>query len=178
MPARTSPASPTTWAAASMFAAFVLGVLVTAAATRLLAPTAWRDPPARALANRPGVVAGIVLNNLVVAVAPAYGAWLAARYRAGGRPRVAAVVLALPSAVLVRAVATIGFVGGLDPGWLLSAARWWTLELAALAVSAATGWHIWRGPCLGDDAARRLRGAAALIVGLLASAAFIEVWSA
>jgi hypothetical protein len=176
--ARAAWALPTFPLAGPWLAALVLGVLVTAAATRLLAPAGWRDPPTRALPNRPDVVAGILLNNIVVAVAPAYGAWLAARHRARGRRWIAAAVLALPAAVLVRAVAVIGFVGGLDPGWLVSAARWWTLELAALAVSTAAGWRVWRGPSWGEDAARRLRAVTVLILGLLLAGAVIEVWSA
>ena len=81
--------------------------------------------------------------------------------------------------MVARSVVTIGAVGGADPGWLADAARWWLLELAALATAGWTGLWLVRHPerreRLGPAAARR---ALAVVVGALAAGAAVEVQTA
>jgi hypothetical protein len=160
------------------WAALTLCVVVSAAAAALLAP-GWLDGRTRLLPDRPLLMLDIFTNNLLVALLPLIGGWLAAGHLIAGRRRVAFVFVLIPGLVVVRSVVTIGAVGGADPAWLLDAARWWLLELGALATASTTGLWFARHPDLrerhGPFAARR---ALAVMVGTLAAGAGVEVLTA
>jgi hypothetical protein len=167
------------WTALTLaWAALVLAVVVTAAAAAVAAP-GWLDGPTRPLPDRPLLMLDIFFNNLLLALLPLVGGWLAAGHLLAGRRRVAFVFVLLPAVVVARSVVTIGAVGGADPGWLADAARWWLLELAALAAAGRTGLWLARHPDLrerlGRAAARR---ALAVVVTTLPAAAAVEVLSA
>ena len=122
-------AAPPSWVElARAWAALALAVLVSAAATALLAP-GWLDGPTRSLPDRPLLMLDIFFNNLLLALLPLIGGWLAAGHLLAGRRRLAWLFVLLPAVVVARSVVTIGAVGGADPGWLADAARWWLLEL-------------------------------------------------
>jgi hypothetical protein len=167
------------WAAlAAAWAALVLAVLLTAAAAALVAP-GWLDGPTRPLPNRALLMLDIFFGNLLLALLPLIGGWLAAGHLLAGRRRLAWLFMLLPAVVVARSVVTIGAVGGADPSWLADAARWWLLELAALAAAGWTGLWLARHPRLrerlGPAAARR---ALAVVVTTLAAGASVEVLSA
>jgi hypothetical protein len=167
------------WAALAVaWAALALAVLVSAAAAALLAP-GWLDGPTRPLPDRPLLMLDIFFNNLLLALLPLIGGWLAAGHLLAGRRWLAPLFMLLPTVVVARSVVTIGAVGGADPGWLADAARWWLLELAALAAAGWTGLWLVRHPelreRLGPAAARR---ALAIVVPALASGAAVEVLTA
>jgi hypothetical protein len=167
------------WRALTLaWAALVLAVVVTAAAAVVAAP-GWLDGPTRPLPDRPLLMLDIFFNNLLLALLPLVGGWLAAGKLLAGRRRLAWLFVLLPGAVVARSVVTIGAVGGADPGWLADAARWWLLELAALAAAGWTGLWLARHPHLrerlGPAAARR---ALAVVVTTLAAGAAVEVLSA
>jgi hypothetical protein len=167
------------WAAlAAAWAALVLAVLLTAVAAALAAP-GWLDGPTRPLPDRPLLMLDIFFNNLLLALLPLVGGWLAAGQRLAGHPRLAWLFVLPPALIVGRSVVTIGAVGGADPGWLADAARWWLLELAALAAATSTGVWLVRHPQLrdrlGPAAARR---ALTLVVTTLAAGAAVEVLTA
>ncbi len=171
---------PPSWGELTMtWALFVALVLAVAGAVHLAARGWLGDAGERELPDRPLLVLDIFVNNLLLALLPLFGGWLAAGHlRAGHRP-VAAVFLLLPAVVLARSLATIGAVGGADPGWLADAARWWLLEVAALAVAARTGHWLARHPQLREECGpMAVRRALALVVGALGVAACVEVLSA
>jgi hypothetical protein len=162
--ARVDTASPSWPELVRAWATLALAVLATAAATALLAP-GWLDGQARPLPDRPLLMVDIFFNNLLLALLPLVGGGLA--------------VGLLPALVVARSVVTIGAVGGADPGWLADAARWWLLELAALAAAGWTGlWLVChpelRGR-LGPAAARR---ALAVVLVALEGGAAVEVLTA
>jgi hypothetical protein len=167
------------WAALTVaWAALALAELIAAAAAALLAP-GWLDGPTRPLPDRPLLMLDIFFNNLLLALLPLVGGWLAAGHLLAGRRRLAWLFVLLPALVVARSVVTIGAVGGADPGWLLDAARWWLLELAALAAAGWTGMWLMRHPelreRLGPAAARR---ALAVVVPTLVAGAGVEVLTA
>ena len=158
---------------------FVALVLAVAAVVHLAAAGWLGDADERELPDRPLLVLDIFVNNLLLALLPLIGGWLVAGHLSAGRQLVAAVFLLLPAVVLVRSLVTIGAVGGADPGWLADAARWWVLEVAALAVAAHTGIWLARHPQLrAEYGPPALRRALALVVAALAVAACVEVLSA
>jgi len=158
--------------------AFVAVVLLVAGVVRLAAP-AWLGDGERELPDTPLLMLDIFVNNLLLALVPLLGGWLAAGHRLAGRPAVAALFLLLAGLVVARSLVTIGAVGGADPAWLADAARWWLLELSALASAAGTGGWLARNPRLrerhGPEAIRR---ALVVIVTALAAGAVVEVLSA
>ena len=172
-------AAPPSWPElVRAWATLALAVLATAAATALLAPR-WLDGPTRPLPDRPLLMLDIFFNNLLLALLPLIGGWLAAGHLLAGRRRLAWLFVLLPAVVVARSVVTIGAVGGADPGWLADASRWWLLELAALAAAGWTGLWLVRHPelreRLGPAAARR---AIAIAVPALATGAAVEVLTA
>jgi hypothetical protein len=172
-------AAPPSWLELALaWAALALAVLVSAATTALLGP-GWLDGPTRPLPDRPLLMLDIFFNNLLLALLPLIGGWLAAGHPLAGRRRLAWLFVLLPGVVVARSVVTIGAVGGADPGWLADAARWWLLELAAVAAAGWTGLWLARHPQLrervGPAAARR---ALAVVVGALGAGAAVEVLSA
>jgi hypothetical protein len=163
----------TTWA---LFAAAVIAVAV---AVHLAAPGWLGDSGVRELPNRPLLMLDIFFNNLLLALVPLFGGWLAAGHLTAGRRLVAGVFLLLPAVIVARSLVTIGAVGGGDPGWLADSARWWLLEVAALAVSARTGVWLARHPRLREEhGPAAMRRALAPAVAALLMAALVEVLTA
>ncbi len=171
---------PPSWGELTMtWALFVAVVLAVAAVVHLAAGGWLGDAGERELPDRPLLVLDILLNNLLLALLPLFGGWLAAGHLSAGRRLLAAVFLLLPAVVVGRSLVTIGAVGGADPGWLADAARWWLLEVAALAVAAHTGLWLARHPQLREEyGPTALRRALALVVVALSLAACVEVLSA
>ncbi|MCP9491539.1 MAG: hypothetical protein MSC31_16940 [Solirubrobacteraceae bacterium MAG38_C4-C5] len=160
------------------WAALTAVVLASAAATAVVAPD-WLDGPTRELPNDPRLMADIFFNNLLIVLLPLLGGWLAAGHRQAGRPRVAWIFVAVPTVVLMRSLLTIGAVGGADPAWLGAAARWWLLELGALAAATATGLWLVRHPHRREDhGPAMMRRALLIAVGALGCGTFIEVLTA
>lgn len=154
--------------------------LVAAAAAVHVAAGGWlADAPVRELPDQATLVLDIFANNLLIALCPAAGGWLAAGHLLAGRRAAATAFVALGVAVAGRSLLTLAAVGGGDPAWLVDAARWWLLELAALAVSGRTGIWLVAHPelreCQGRAAMRR---ALAVVVAALALAACVEVLTA
>lgn len=163
----------TTWA---LFAAVVLALAV---AVHLAVPGWLGDSGERELPDRPMLMLDIFVNNLLLALVPLFGGWLAAGHLTAGRWPVAGVFLLLPAVIVARSLVTVGAVGGGDPGWLADAARWWLLEIGALAVSARTGLWLARHPRLRDEhGPAAMRRALAAAVGALLIAAAVEVLTA
>jgi len=166
---------------AATWAVLVAVVLAVAAPVAALFPDAF-DGPTRTLPNEPELVLSIFLNNLMLSALPLLGGWLAGS-RASSDQRGARlsrlVFLLLPALIVARSLFTVGAVGGSDLGWLLDAARWWLLELLALAAGVTTGLWFARRPgqrqCCGRQATGRALG---VIVCALAAGALIEVLSA
>ena len=175
---RADEAIPSWAALAQAWAALALAVLASAALMALLAP-GWLDGPTRPLPDRPLLMLEIFFSNLLLALLPLVGGWLAAGQRLAGHPRLAWLFVLPPALIVGRSVVTIGAVGGADPGWLADAARWWLLELAALAAATSTGVWLVRHPQLRDPlgpaAARR---ALTVVVTTLATGATVEVLTA
>lgn len=171
---------PPSWRQLAIASALLTGVvLAVAGVVHLLAPDWLGDSGERELADRPLLVLDILVNNLLLALIPLLGGWLAAGHLAAGRNLVGGAFVALAAIVVARSLATIGAVGGADPAWLADAARWWLLEVAALAVAARTGLWLCRHPELRDEhGAPALRRALWLVVGALALGACVEVLSA
>lgn len=163
---------------AGVWLGFVAVVLLVAGVVRLVAPS-WLGDGERELPDQPLLMLDIFFHNLVLVLVPLFGGWLAAGHRLAGRPAVAALFLLLAGLVVARSLVTIGAVGGADPAWLADAARWWLLELAALATAACTGSWLARNPRLRDrHGPEAIRRALAVIVTALAVAAVVEVLSA
>jgi len=175
---RAGEAGPSWRRLAVTWAAMVAATLVVAAATALLAP-GWLDGPTRELPNSPLLMMDIFVNNLLLAALPLSGGWLAASHRRTGRPVLGALFVLFPGLVLARSLFTIGAVGGSDPAWLADAARWWTLELAALAAGWATGAWLAAHPGLCErHGPAAMRRALLVIVAALAAGSAIEVLTA
>jgi hypothetical protein len=163
----------TTWA---LFAAAVIAV---AAAVHLAVPGWLGDSRVRELPDRPLLMLDIFFNNLLLALVPLFGGWLAAGHLSAGHRLVASVFLLLPALIVARSLVTVGAVGGGDPRWLANAARWWLLEVGALAVSTRTGLWLARHPQLRDEHGPvAMRRALAVIVCALAAGATVEVLTA
>lgn len=178
-PLESSESEPPLFAFLSSWALMVLAVVAVAGLTHLAFPRWLEGVPARELPERASLVADIFANNLLIAVTPLLGGWLAAGQLVRGRPAVAIAILALPALVIARSLMTIGIVGGGDLGWLLSASRWWLLEVAALAVSAQTVTWIALRPRLREEhAGAAMKRALSIVIVLLALAAIVEVFTA
>jgi len=163
----------TTWA---LFDALVLAVAV---AVRLTVPGWLGHAGELELPDRPLLMLDIFVNNLLLAVIPLFGGWLAAGHLSAGRRAIAGVFLLLPAVVIARSLVTIGAVGGADPDWLAESIRWWLLEVGALAVAAHTGLWLARHPQLRDEhGPGAVRRALAAAVGALLVAATVEVLTA
>jgi len=162
-----------------MWAVFAAVVLAVAVAVRLAMPGWLGDSGVSELPDEPLLALDIFVNNLLIALVPLFGGWLAAGHLSGGR-RVAAIpFLLLPAVIVTRSLATIGAVGGGDPRWLAHAARWWILEVGALAISVRTGLWLARHPQLRDEhGPAAVRRALLAIVAALGVAACVEVLTA
>jgi hypothetical protein len=171
---------PPTWAQlAATSTLFAVVVLVVALAVHLATPGWLGASGTRELPNRPLLMLDIFVHNLLLALVPLFGGWLAAGHLSAGRRLAAGPFLALPAVVVARSLATIGAVGGGDPRWLADAARWWLLEVSALAVSARTGLWLARHPQLRDEhGPAAMRRALLAIVAVLGVAACVEVLTA
>jgi hypothetical protein len=171
---------PPSWTQlAATWALFAAVVLVVAVAVHLAVPGWLGDSGERELPNRPLLMLDIFFNNLLLALVPLFGGWLAAGHLGAGRRLVAGVFLLLPAVIVARSLVTVGAVGGGDPGWLADSARWWLLEVGALAVSARTGLWLARHPQMRDkEGPAAMRRALAAAVGALLVAAAVEVLTA
>ncbi len=173
-------ATPPSWSTmARAWVALTGVVLVTAAVTAVVAPD-WLAGPTRELPDDPLFMAELFTRNLLLAVViPLLGGWLAAGQRLEGRRIRAAIFVVLPGVIIARSLLTIGAVGGADLPWLADAARWWLLELVAVAAAGTTGLWLARHPHLrrtqGPAAIRR---AAMIAASALACGALIEVLTA
>lgn len=161
-----------TWA---LFVALVLSV---AGLVAVVAPD-WLPGGTRELPDSPRLMVDIFANNLLIALLPLLGGWLAAGYTLGGHGVVARLFVLAPALVVARSLVTIGAVGGADPAWLARAARWWLLELVALAVSCRSGWWLAGHPNQREqDGPLAARRTLAIVVVSLAAAAVVEVLTA
>ena len=154
-------------------------VLLCAALTHAFYPRWLAGSPTRALPDQPSLVVDILANNLLVAVTPLLGGWLAARALARGRRLLATICLGWPILVISRSLTTLGVFGGGDLRWFAAASRWWLLELAALAVSLRT--MVWLAACperLDRTGREAINRALAVVVALLTAAALVEVLTA
>lgn len=178
-PSDPGTGEPPSWRRlAGAWLAFVAMVLIVAGAVSLVAPD-WLGGGQRELPDRPSLIVDIFFNNLLLALVPLIGGWLAAGHALAGRRVVAAACLLVAAAVVTRSLVTIGAVGGADPVWLADAARWWLLELAALAVATETGIWLARNPAIRDrQGPQALRRAVAVVVATLAAGAVVEVLTA
>ncbi len=170
---------PPSWRAlATSWAAFVAATLLVAATVALVAPDLL-DGETFELPDRPSLVVAIFVNNLLLALAPLLGGWVAAWHRLAGRRVLAWAFVVIPVLTVARSLATIGAVGGSDGAWLAEAARWAVLELGALAVATHTGLWLFRHPeqreRRGGEAVRR---ALAFVVAALVVGALVEVLTA
>jgi hypothetical protein len=153
--------------------------MAVAVGVHLAAPGWLGDSGVRELPNRPLLMLDIFFNNLLLALVPLFGGWLAAGHLTAGRRLVAGVFLLLPAVIVARSLVTIGAVGGGDPEWLADSARWWLLEVAALAISARTGLWLARHPQLREEHGPvAVRRALAAAVAALLMAALVEVLTA
>jgi hypothetical protein len=158
--------------------AFAATILVVAAVTAVVAPD-WIGESEAELPNRPLLIFDIFINNLFIVLVPLIGGWLAAGHRLVGHRAIAALFMVPCAAIVLRSLGTIGAVGGADPAWLADAARWWLLEVAALAIAARTGIWLVRNPEQREPhGPRAMRRAVGPIVLLLAAGALIEVLTA
>lgn len=169
---------PTSGELARAFGAFVAVVLAVAAITLVVAP-GWIGEGEAELPNRPLLILDIFINNMLIVLVPLIGGWLAAGHRLVGHRKIA-LLFSLPCVVIVvRSLGTIGAVGGADPAWLADSARWWLLEVAALAIGARTGLWLARNPEQRErHGPRAMRRAVGPIVVILAAGALIEVLTA
>lgn len=177
---RTHEHGPPSWPQlAATWALLAAAVVAVAVAVHQVAPGWLGESGVRELPDRPLLILDIFVNNLLLALVPLFGGWLAAGHFSGGRRLVGSVFLMLPALTVGRSLATVGAVGGGDPAWLVDAARWWLLEVAALAVSARTGLWLACHPQLRDEhGPAAMRRALAIVVAALGLAACVEVLSA
>jgi hypothetical protein len=177
--ARPEGRPPSWFQLATTWALFAAAVVAVAVAVHLAAPGWLGDSGVRELPDRPLLMVDIFFNNLLLALVPLFGGWLAAGHLTAGRRLVAGVFLLLPAVIVARSLVTVGAVGGGDPSWLSDSARWWLLEVGALAVSARTGLWLARHPQLRDARGpAAMRRALAVIVCALAAGATVEVLTA
>ena len=175
-------ALPPSWSELAATWALLIGaVLAVATVVAVVSPAAF-DGSTLTLPNEPELILSIFLNNFLLSVLPLLGGWLSARPTSdqSAAERLARLLfLLIPGLIVARSLFTVGAVGGSDLGWLLDAARWWLLELLALAAGVRTGLWFARHPEQRERHGRKAtaRGLA-LIVGALAAGALIEVLSA
>lgn len=163
---------------ASTWLVFVAFVLAVSGIVTVVAPD-WLPAGTRELPDSPGLIADIFANNLLIALLPLLGGWLAAGYSLGGHRFLARLSLLAPTLIVARSLITIGAVGGADPAWLAGATRWWLLELAALAASSCAGLWLARNPELREHCGPRvMRDGLAIVVISLALGAVVEVLTA
>lgn len=157
---------------------FLAVVLAVTGLVRVAAPD-WLSGETRELPDRPLLIVDIFVNNLLIALLPLLGGWLAAGYSVAGRRVFAGLFLLGPALIVGRSLVTIGAVGGADPSWLVGAARWWSLELAALAASSSAGaWLVGHAQVRDTAGKAVMRGALIVVVCALAVAAAVEVLTA
>ena len=157
---------------------FVAVVLLVAGVVAGAAPD-WLGGSTRQLPDSPVLIVDILVNNLLIALLPLLGGWLAAGYVLVGRRLLAAIFVLAPTVIVGRSLVTIGAVGGADPAWLAEAARWWLLELIALAVSWHAGCWLARHPDQREQQGRlAARRTVAIVVASLTGAAVMEVLTA
>lgn len=153
-------------------------VLAVTGLVRVAAPD-WLSGETTELPDRPLLIVDIFVNNLLIALLPLLGGWLAAGYALAGRRVLGGLFLFGPALIVGRSLVTIGAVGGADPAWLAAAARWWSLELVALAASSSAGAWLVRHPQVRDtDGKAIMRGTCIVVVFALAVAAAVEVLTA
>lgn len=172
-------ARPPSWRElAAAWVGFVMVVLATAAVVAVVAPD-WLRSPTRGLPHTAVMIADIATVNLLIALVPLVGGWLAAAYRRRGRRRMALAFALASGLVMVRSLLTVGAVGGADLPWLVGATRWWLLELVAYATASYTGLWLIRHPgtLYRPESHRALRRALAVMVATLVAGAFVEVLS-
>ena len=163
---------------AATWLGFVSVVLAVTGLVRVAAPD-WLSGETRELPDSPLLIVDIFANNLLIALLPLLGGWLAAGYVLAGRRVLAGFFLFGPALIVGRSLVTIGAVGGADPGWLAGAARWWSLELVALAASSSTGAWLVRHPRVRETEAKPvMRGTLIVVLLALAVAAAVEVLTA
>lgn len=173
------PEQPPSWRELTRAWAACVPIVLAATAVTLVVAPRWIGEGEVELPDEPSLIVEIFLNNLQLALLPLIGGWLAAGHLLSGRRRIAALFVFPPAAIVLRSLLMIGAVGGADPAWLLDAARWWLLEIAALAVAARTALWLVRNPTMRDShGPRAMRRAFATIVGLLATGAVVEVLTA
>ncbi len=151
-------------------------VLATALGVRALAPASWQSLIAdeqRTDATALTVIS-IAANNVLICCLPVLAGTFAHRLVNRGRHGWARVVIVVAALGVARSLLVVGLVGGLDPRWLATAASWWILEVTALGVCCAAGWHAFR---TADSAAasRRLAQALTFACATVAVAAVVEV---
>ena len=165
-------------AVAATWAAFVGTVLAVAGLVAVVAP-GWLPGGTRDLPDSPRLIVDIFANNLLIAVLPLLGGWLSAGYSLRGNRMRARLVVLAPALIVARSLVTIGAVGGADSAWLAVAARWWLLELVALAAGSCTGLSLARHPELREYyGPPAMRATLAIVVVSLALAAVVEVLTA
>ena len=163
---------------AATWAVLVASVLAIAGVVALVLPD-WLDGETRELPDSALLIADVLTNNLLIALLPLLGGWLAAGYSLAGHRLLAGLFVLAPALIVGRSLVTIGAVGGADPAWLAGAARWWLLELGALAASSYTGLWLARHPELRERCGpRAMRRAVTIVVGSLTVAAVVEVLTA
>jgi hypothetical protein len=170
---------PLDWKAlAATWASLVAAVLAVAGLIAVVWPD-WLPEETRELPDSPMLVIDILTNNLLIALLPLLGGWLAAGYSVVGHRLLAGLFVLAPTLIVARSLVTIGAVGGADPAWLAAAARWWLLEVAALAASSNAGLWLVRNAELRERHGRFVaRRAVLLVVSVLTVAAVVEVLTA
>ena len=132
-------------------AALTAGVAITivvavALAVWALAPASWQSLIATDQRTDATAVTVVLIwaNNLLICCLPVLAGVFAHRLVDRGHHGWARVMIAVAALGTVRSLLVVGLVGGLDPRWLANAAAWWILEVTALSVCCASGWHAFR----------------------------------
>ena len=159
--------------------ALLLGALGAVAILTAALPARWWDTvlvvhPEQQTDGSPALVVEIWWHNFWRCSALLLIGAIAHAARAGGSSRGARVLLVVATVVQFRIPLVFGVVGGLDRGWLLAAAAWWLLELAAVALALGAMWSAWATTSR-DVAARRLSVGVLAIGVVLLVASVLEV---
>lgn len=174
--AAARPARRLTVASAIAPAIAIATVLLAALVVWVLAPGSWQSLIADEQRTDASVltVISIWANNLLICCLPILAGVFAHRLTKRDRRGWARLVISVAALAVTRSLLVIGLVGGLDPRWLASAAAWWILEVSALGVCCAAGWHAFRST---DSAAvsKRLAHALRFACVVLAVGAVVEV---
>jgi hypothetical protein len=147
-----------------------------AAVVAVVAPPAWDS---LILAEQRtdgslGMIAAVWCNNFLLSAGPALVGAAAHVSRRNGHRRLGLWVLIVATALQLRNPLLVGFVGGLDPQWLLQASPWWVLEFVAMTLVCAAAWRAWD---TGDGrAAGRVLSRALVLAGaILLCASVVEI---